>query len=80
MIGRPCPECGTPTECDSVDNGIGEQQCGPYGCPACHWVEPSIDELISRSSIGAGLRDIKERGIDAHLVDLEREMHPRRKR
>lgn len=36
-------------------------------------VEP-IDALIDRSSIGAGLRDIKERGIDAHTKDLEREL------
>lgn len=37
-----------------------------------------FDDLIARSSIGAALADIKERGIDAHLIDLEREMHPRR--
>jgi hypothetical protein len=42
--------------------------------------EPSIDELIKRSSIGAALDDIKERGIDAHLADLEREMRPKRRR
>jgi hypothetical protein len=39
-----------------------------------------FDDLIDRSSIGAGLRDIKERGIDAHLADLEREMRPRRRK
>jgi hypothetical protein len=33
-----------------------------------------IDALIERSSIGAGIADIKKRGIHAHLVDLEREM------
>lgn len=27
-----------------------------------------------RSSIGAGLRDIKERGIEAHTEDLVREL------
>jgi hypothetical protein len=37
-----------------------------------------IDALIERSSIGAALADVKKRGIDAHLVDLEREMNPRR--
>lgn len=36
----------------------------------------SIDELIAASSIGAGLRDIEERGIDAHVADLEKEMVP----
>lgn len=35
---------------------------------------PSVDELIERSSVGAGLRDIEERGIDAHLVELDEEM------
>ena len=37
-----------------------------------------FDVLIARSSIGAAIADVKARGIDAHLVDLEREMNPRR--
>lgn len=36
--------------------------------------------LIGRSSIGQGLADIKKRGIDAHLRDLEREMFPKRRK
>ena len=39
-----------------------------------------IKELIARSSIGQGLADIKKRGIDAHLRDLEREMFPKRRK
>lgn len=39
----------------------------------------SFDTLLGRSSIGAALADVKSRGIDAHLVDLEKEMHPRKK-
>lgn len=39
-----------------------------------------IDELIAKSSVGAGLRDIAERGVDAHLADLEQEMPPKKKR
>ena len=40
-----------------------------------------FEGLIARSSIGAAIADVKERGIDAHLIDLEREMNrPRRKR
>jgi hypothetical protein len=39
-----------------------------------------FDGLIARSSIGAAIADIKARGIDAHLVDLEREMNPRRRK
>lgn len=34
--------------------------------------------LLVRSSIGAALDDIKTRGIDAHLVDLEHEMNQQR--
>jgi hypothetical protein len=52
------------------------------GCYS-HIVEPSgiqasiaaarpISELIAASSIGAGLADIKDRGIDAHLADVEK--------
>ena len=32
-----------------------------------------IQSLIGRSSIGEGLRAIRERGIDAHLAELEQE-------
>ncbi len=39
-----------------------------------------FEGLIARSSIGAAIADIKERGIDAHLIDLEREMSPPWKR
>ena len=38
-----------------------------------------FDKLLERSSIGAAIDDVKERGIDAHLVDLEREMRRPRK-
>lgn len=31
----------------------------------------SIDQLIDRSSVGAGLRNIRENGIDAELADLD---------
>jgi hypothetical protein len=37
-----------------------------------------FDALIARSSIGAAIADIKARGIDAHLIDLERTMNRRR--
>jgi len=38
-----------------------------------------FDALIARSSIGRAIADVRKRGIDAHLVDLEREMRPRRR-
>lgn len=33
-----------------------------------------IDELIDRSSVGAGLRNIRENGIDAELVALDADL------
>jgi hypothetical protein len=39
-----------------------------------------FDALIDRSSIGAAIRDVKERGIGAHAEDLARSMRPRRKK
>lgn len=36
-----------------------------------------FDVLIARSSIGAALADVKTRGIDAHLADLERSTRKR---
>lgn len=39
----------------------------------------SFDGLLARSSIGAALADVKARGIDAHLKDLDEEMHPRKR-
>jgi hypothetical protein len=36
-----CPKCKS--ECEpsgEVDIGVGIQQFGPWGCPACNWVEP----------------------------------------
>lgn len=36
--------------------------------------------LIARSSIGAGLANIHENGIEAELASLERETKPRRRR
>lgn len=38
-----------------------------------------FEGLIARSSIGAAIDDIKERGIEKHLKSLEEEMRPRRR-
>lgn len=37
----------------------------------------SFEEVLARSSIGQAMADIKTRGIEAHLIDLEREMNRR---
>lgn len=41
-----CPRCGGEVERDEVDNGVGMEAVGPWGCPDCHWVElrPEIDD------------------------------------
>ncbi len=44
-----CPKCGSECDRDEVDNGIGMEACGPWGCPECHWFEKQI-ELESPSS------------------------------
>lgn len=35
----PCPRCGEDAKADFVDNGVGMQQVGPFGCEACGWAE-----------------------------------------
>jgi hypothetical protein len=35
-----CPNCEGEMERDEVDNGVCMQPVGPWGCPACHYVEP----------------------------------------
>jgi hypothetical protein len=59
-----------------TDDRIAEWATGRPNNP----ITSEINDLIRRSSVGAGLDDIKARGIDAHLADLEREMHPRGQR
>lgn len=43
-----CPECDAPCEADTVDIGVGEQQCSPYACTnfACGWTQPFFDYFI----------------------------------
>jgi len=42
-----CPFCGsTNIEAPFVDNGVGMEQVGPYGCDDCHAVQleyPDVD-------------------------------------
>ena len=42
-----CPECGETATCDEVDIGVGMQQCGPYGCESCGWVEHYGDDIMN---------------------------------
>lgn len=66
--------------CSHAWETIGEAKPPYEHCVRCYATrakEP-IADLIERSSIGAAMRDIEERGADAHAEDLAREM--RRKR
>ena len=70
--------------CAGCDD-VGCPQCGSQGSRSAttptmptHAKREDFEKLLDRSSIGMALADIKARGIDAHLVDLERAMHPRR--
>lgn len=42
---RLCPRCAAVAKADFVDIGVGMQQCGPFGCEACGWVEEKPDDL-----------------------------------
>lgn len=46
-----CPNCDGEMERDEVDNGVGWQPVGPWGCPACHYVEDRGDSLSQPSPI-----------------------------
>ena len=41
-----CPKCGYEMTCDTVDIGVGYQQCSPYGCENCHYVEPTPKNIF----------------------------------
>jgi hypothetical protein len=49
-----CPKCGMEMEpYAEVDIGVGVMTGGPWGCPACHWVEPQedVDSLFRPESL-----------------------------
>lgn len=56
--------------------GPDPQQCPTVLCASCALIPVAdpIDSLIAPSSVGAGLADIKKRGITAHLDSLDLEM------
>lgn len=45
-----CPKCNHECEADFVDNGVGDERCGPWFCNpdtgGCGWVEDAIEELM----------------------------------
>lgn len=72
-----CTQCAGRLYFSARQSGTG--MCGPCqritsGTPTesdlANGTAPSIEELIGKSSLGAALADIKERGIEAHLEDI----------
>lgn len=59
-----CRACNEKKQACTADYRTGEQRKAVGSV----WVVEPIHKLIDRSSLGAGLRDIKERGIEAHTV------------
>lgn len=53
-----CPRCGATATCETVDNGVGEQQVTPFACYTCGWVQGGddghhiIDENIGNEDRG----------------------------
>lgn len=48
-----CPQCGSECERDEVDNGVGLEAVGPWGCPECQWFEEQLELLVERKeSVG----------------------------
>jgi rubredoxin len=49
-----CPSCEKIARADFVDNGVGMQQCGPFHCEACGWVEHPVelDEMSRDPELG----------------------------
>jgi hypothetical protein len=46
---RDCPKCGCIATADFVDNGVGMQQSGPFGCEFCGWSEENPGNLFEMS-------------------------------
>ncbi len=43
-----CPYCGWDATCDEVDIGVGNIQCGPYGCERCGAVKIGMNDDRSK--------------------------------
>jgi hypothetical protein len=44
-VPEQCPNgCGPLEPYAEADIGVGTQQFGPWGCPVCHWIEPTPEE------------------------------------
>ena len=71
-----CPNCGGPlTPAFEVDNGVGIQTGGPWGCDCCHYVEPDpleklgLRTLVCKEMLEGDAKIIKPRG-EAPLSSL----------
>ena len=67
-------ECAlnTPTSVGDVSRWM--DKLGEVARAAKNALDGRLDDLIARSSVGQGLRNIRENGIDAELADLDEEL------
>lgn len=54
-----CPYCGGKCECDTVDVGVGEVQCGPYICENCgaNEIGPEISKWMELNDMEFTMKD-----------------------
>lgn len=51
MMRETCPDCGGPNcTAETVDIGVGEQQCTPFVCEDCGYVQPYGPEILDDES------------------------------
>jgi hypothetical protein len=70
MSPNTCPSCGGPlAPAFEVDNGVGIQTGGPWGCDTCHYVEPDplerlgLRTLVCKEMQEGDARIIKASGV-----------------
>jgi hypothetical protein len=53
-----CPYCGNEADADFMDNGVGMERVGPWGCDKCHAYE--LDPFLQ--DVSKATPEEKERG------------------
>ena len=62
-----CPICGGEATAEYVDIGVGMQQCTPFGCEDCQWVEGPIcggEATAEYVDIGVGMQQCTPFGCE----------------
>lgn len=58
-----CPHCEDELTRDMVDNGVGLQPCGPFGCERCGYTAPEFDAWDYAKKVGVKLPDGRVIGV-----------------